>query len=77
MSAKELKAKRVNAGISGHLVCLKTGIGRSRLSDIERGYVTATEKESEVIQKAIEELIEAREKVTRVATEVGWPVGLF
>jgi hypothetical protein len=42
MSGPELRAKRVSAGISGAVFCLKAGIGRTLLSGIERGTSAVT-----------------------------------
>src|SRR2546422_8118979 len=42
---RSLRKKRMTAGLAGAVLCLKAGIGRSRLSEIERGYVTPTLEE--------------------------------
>ena len=73
MTANELRAKRMAAGVPGSLVCLKAGIGRSRLSDIERGYVTVSSREREQLLSALDELTNAREAMMRAAREAGWP----
>ena len=44
----KLKSKRAAAGIPGNLLCKRIGIARSRLSDIERGYLTASPEELEI-----------------------------
>ena len=75
MTARQLKAKRNSAGVPGRLVCVRARIDRGRLSDIERGYVEPSNEELVRIEKAIDELIEAKEKVERVAAEAGWPMG--
>lgn len=49
-----------------HLSC-------SRLSDIERGYVSAAEGELKRINRALDELIAARTELRAVAERVGWP----
>ena len=72
----ELRAKRNAAGIPGSLVCMKAGIARSRLSDIERGYVTATEEEVERIHATLEELARTKRKIAAIAAEEGWPLSL-
>ena len=74
MDGKGLRARRVAAGISGALLSLKSGISRSRLSDVERGYVELNAEESSRIEKALDGLIEARQKVEQVAAQVGWPM---
>lgn len=73
MKTADLKTKRVAAGIPGSAVCLKAGIARSRLSDIERGYVHPRPEEAIRISAALEELIDAKIRIDAVAAEVGWP----
>ena len=74
MSGNDLGLLRKDAGLPGHLVCIESGVGRSRLSDIERGYVHASPAEVQRIQAAIKRLAQAKSKVARVATRVGWPL---
>ena len=74
INGQEIRLKRVAAKISGRLLCQRVALERSRLSDIERGYVQPSPDESARISKALDELIEAREKVARFARECGWPV---
>lgn len=74
MSGKILRSLRVQAGLPGHLVCRQGGLGRSRLSDIERGYVEPSQFEVEQIRKAIADLTRAKEQVAARAAEVGWPM---
>lgn len=57
MTSKDLRSKRVVAGIPGHAVCQHSGIPRSRLTGIERGYVTATPDELHRIENAIDQII--------------------
>jgi len=76
MSGTELRAKRIAAGIAGSLVCVKTGIARSRLSDIERGYVEVSEAEIARINVALDDLTRAKQKIAAVAAEEGWPSSL-
>ena len=45
----------------------------SKLSDIERGYVAATEGELARINIALDALIAARAELRAVAERVGWP----
>jgi transcriptional regulator with XRE-family HTH domain len=75
IDAATIKAKRIAAGIVGNLLCKKIGIARSRLSDIERGYVTPPPDELARINAALDELIEAKAVIDRVAASMGWPVG--
>jgi len=74
MNGQQLRQKRVTAGISGALVSKRTGIDRARLSHIERGYVNPSSSEVERIQRALGELEQARNRVARLAAEVGWPM---
>ena len=77
MTGSKLRAKRIGAGISGALVCVKAGIGRSRLSEIERGYIDATADEIALIENALGELVQARQKLNEVAMANGWPAGVM
>jgi predicted transcriptional regulator len=70
-----LKFKRLAAGISGTVLCAKANISRSRLSLIERGYVCPRPEEVSRINDALEQLIQAKHVVDRVAASVGWPNG--
>ena len=74
MSGKELKQLRQSAEISGQIVCSRAGIARSRLSEIERGYVNPAPSEAKRIADAIESLKHAKQRVAAVAAEVGWPI---
>lgn len=70
----ELRAKRTMAGIAGSVICVKTAITRSRLSDIERGYVTPRAEELARINAALDELIVTKQKMNVVGVADGWPV---
>ena len=71
-----LRTKRNAAGIAGSVVCVKTGISRSRLSDIERGYVTGSADEVGRIDAALDELTRAKRKMAALAAAEGWPSSL-
>ena len=73
VSGTTLKSKRITAGIAGHVLCKKLGIARSRLSDIERGYVTARPGEFARIDAALDDLIRAKIVLEQTAAAVGWP----
>ena len=75
IDAATIKAKRTAAGIVGNILCKKISMHRSRLSDIERGYVTPSVEELARIAAALDELIEAKSVIDRVAASVGWPTG--
>jgi transcriptional regulator with XRE-family HTH domain len=70
-----LKAKRTVAGIAGSILCKKLGIARSRLSDIERGYITASPEELARMDAVLEELIRDKSVIQKTAAALGWPVG--
>ena len=70
----DLKIKRLAAGIAGNVLCAKTGISRSRLSLIERGYLNPSAEELQRINTALDELIQAKSVIERVAASVGWPM---
>jgi predicted transcriptional regulator len=74
-TAKEIRSKRAAAEIPATLLALKAKVNRSRLSGIERGYVQATSDELQRLQMALDELIEAKAILDRVAASMGWPVG--
>jgi transcriptional regulator with XRE-family HTH domain len=73
-TAQELKQKRLSAGIPGRLICGRAGIDRSRLSDIERGYVEPSEAELARLNQALDELTDAKRKLATAAAACGWPV---
>jgi transcriptional regulator with XRE-family HTH domain len=72
---QELKLKRMAAGISGSVLCAKARISRSRLSLIERGFVSPGPEEAGRISDALKQLIKAKSVIDRVAASMGWPVG--
>jgi transcriptional regulator with XRE-family HTH domain len=74
MTVKEIKRKRVMAGIPGGLVCARADLDRSRYSRIERGYVEASEAELVRIANALEKLMVAKQQLKEFAAKIGWPV---
>ena len=74
MTGPELRSKRTAAGITGAVLCQKAKMARSRLSDIERGYVQPHPDEILRIFLALETLIVAKSVIEQVAVTVGWPV---
>jgi transcriptional regulator with XRE-family HTH domain len=75
IDAATLKAKRTAAGIAGSVLCKRLGIARSRLSDIERGYVTASADELARMEAALDELLQAKAVIQATAAALGWPSG--
>jgi len=71
-----IKSKRVTADIAGIVLCKKIGKGRSYLSDLERGYATATPEEFAEINAALDELIRAKSMIQKAAAAAGWPVAV-
>jgi hypothetical protein len=76
MTPTELRSKRLAAEISATVLAANAKINRSRLSNIERGYVQATDGELERLVVTLDSLIEAKSAVDRVAASVGWPLGV-
>ena len=74
MTHSELRKRRVSAGIPGRLLAARAKVDRARLSELERGYVQASEEEHRRLQEALDDLVHARERVAQVAAEVGWPM---
>ena len=74
MTGADLKQKRAVAGIPGRLLCARAKMHRSRLSHIERGYVRGSEEELVRIERVLNDLIQKKQKLVEMATEVGWPV---
>ena len=72
--SQRIRTKRILAGIPGRVLCSRAGIGRGRLSDIERNYISIPAAELARIEAALDQLTEARRKVAQVAAEVGWPL---
>jgi transcriptional regulator with XRE-family HTH domain len=70
-----LKARRTAAGIAGNILCKKLGMARSRLSDIERGFVTASPEELDRIDAALDSLIQTKAIIQKTAAALGWPLG--
>jgi hypothetical protein len=70
----QLKQKRIAARIPGRLLCPRARITPARLSEIERGYCTASADELERIRRALTDLITAKRKVQKFARTVGWPM---
>jgi transcriptional regulator with XRE-family HTH domain len=71
MTGPDLKTKRAAAGIPGYAICQVAGIARSRLSDVERGYVTASPEDLQRIDYAIEQILRTRKHLSALATEAG------
>jgi predicted transcriptional regulator len=74
MTGKELREHRNRAGLPGHFVCRVAGICRSRLTEIERSYAEPKPDEVGRILRAINDLANARDRVAKLAAEVGWPL---
>lgn len=73
MTGEILRSKRTQAGIPGSVLSIKAGVGRTHLSDIERGYVVPAAEELARIERALTELIHAKLRLRAVAAEAGWP----
>jgi transcriptional regulator with XRE-family HTH domain len=71
MNAKNLRAKRAAARITGRAICQLVNFSKSKLSDIENGNVTATTEELSQIHAAIESIIRTRQQLAKLASESG------
>ena len=71
MTAKNLRAKRAAAGITGHAICQLAGLSRAKLSDIEREHVIATPEDLQRIDGAIDQILRTRQHLAKLATEAG------
>jgi len=74
MTGEELRRRRVSARIAGRLLCGRAKLDRSRLSHIERGYLQPSTEELARIERALDELIAAKQRLKYAAMECGWPV---
>ncbi len=70
MTAKNLRAKRAAAGITGQAVCQITGISRARLTDIECGNIVAASDDL-CIDDSIEQILRTRRGLAKLATDAG------
>jgi hypothetical protein len=68
-----IRSKRIAGAIAGQVVCIKLGITRTRLSDIERGYIKPDGEELQRIDSALDQLIAAKETLRQTAIALGWP----
>ncbi len=73
MTGQTLKSRRQQLGIPGPAFCKRINVNRSRLSDLERGYVSPTDEECKKISTALTELAVIRKKISDLAIELGWP----
>jgi ribosome-binding protein aMBF1 (putative translation factor) len=57
------------------MLAAKAKVNRSRLSNIERGYVQPNEDELRRLDATLEQLIQTKSVLQRTANELGWPAG--
>jgi transcriptional regulator with XRE-family HTH domain len=74
MTVNELRSKRVAAEISATLLAAKARLNRSRLSNLERGYSHPRGEELQRLSSALEQLIESKTSLQKMAAAVGWPL---
>ena len=74
LTAEQLRRKRVQAGISGAVVCKHAKIGRTKLSEIERGLVTPSTELLNRLEAVLADLIRMKRKMAALAEEEGWPL---
>jgi hypothetical protein len=72
LNGSQIRKKRVTAGIAGGVLCRSARIDRSRLSQIERGYIQPSVR-NKGIGDALDGLLLAKRRLAAVAAEVGWP----
>jgi hypothetical protein len=69
-----IKAKRIQAGIAGHVLCRELGnYARSRLSGVENEVLTVRPEELARIDDALNGLIQAKGILRQIAEDLGWP----
>jgi transcriptional regulator with XRE-family HTH domain len=73
---QEVRRKRLLHRIPGRLLCARAPIDRSRLSELERAYAIPSADELERLQRALDQLVTAKEQVEKFAATVGWPGGV-
>ena len=72
MNGYELKRRRLALDITGDVLCKRAGINRTRLSNIERGYVVLSGEEADRLRKALDEIAAAKKQVTELAASLGF-----
>jgi transcriptional regulator with XRE-family HTH domain len=73
----QLRAKRAAHRIPGTAVATKVGTSRSRFSEIERGYLKPPAEELNRINQAIDEIIQERQQLTKLAADAGLSLAGF
>jgi ribosome-binding protein aMBF1 (putative translation factor) len=73
VTPKTIRSKRIAGDIAGQVLCVKLGITRTRLSDIERGYLKPADEELQRIDSALDQLLAAKETLRQTAVALGWP----
>jgi transcriptional regulator with XRE-family HTH domain len=56
MTIKRMRTKRIAAAISGNSLCRKIGWGRTKLANVESGYLSATAEELQQLETALNQL---------------------
>jgi transcriptional regulator with XRE-family HTH domain len=73
MTVKELRHKRVSGEIPATVLASKAKVNRSRLSQVECGYITPTNNELARLATALDDLIRAKGEIQKTAAAFGWP----
>jgi transcriptional regulator with XRE-family HTH domain len=68
-----LRSRRITERIPARMIAPRAGVSCSRLSDIERGYISPSPDELRRIADALDGLISARNEVLAFAQRIGWP----
>jgi transcriptional regulator with XRE-family HTH domain len=72
MTGYELKMQRSTAGVTGDALCKRASISRTKLSNVERGYLILTQEESEKLHKALDEIVAGRKQLIELAAALGF-----
>ena len=73
MRVKEFRTKRLAAGIPAIAVAARAKKNRSWLSGVECGHIQPTDDDMASLERALEQLIQAKLAIQRTASAVGWP----
>ena len=73
INGASIQNKRIQHGISGHLVCKKMGWVRSKLTIVERGYRPIPEEDLARLDAVLDQLISTKAAIQKTAASLGWP----
>jgi transcriptional regulator with XRE-family HTH domain len=70
---EELRSKRLGAGITLDMVCVRSGVDRCRLSLAERGLARLSPAQIQRILDVIDDLAGKKRRIDEYASGIGWP----